>query len=173
MRNVAGSLDHHLGARCLTACGQFTQHVEFGKLGGVGRVGDATRTHSVAQRPGHVVLSHDVAKIIERFVQRVLLVVHHHPFGDQRSAAADDAGDAIDAQVQVLEFDAGVDRHVVDTLLGLVFAHVQEVLGRHVFDVATELFQHLVDRARFRLERGFLDDFVVGCCRCLCRSTNP
>ena len=41
-----------------------------------------------------------------------------------------------------------MDRHVINTLLCLVFDHVQEVLCTHVFDVAPQLFQHLINRHR-------------------------
>ena len=53
---------------------------------------------AVAQAPGHVVLAHDVAQVVEVRVERVLLAVGHHPLGDQRAAAADDAGDAAHRQ---------------------------------------------------------------------------
>jgi hypothetical protein len=39
-----------------------------------------------------------------------------------------------------------MDRHVIDALLRLVLDHVEEVLRRHVLDVAAQLFQHLIDR---------------------------
>ena len=41
---------------------------------------------------------------------------------------------------------AGVDGHVVDPLPGLLLAHVEEVLGLHVVDVAAEFLEHLIDR---------------------------
>ena len=76
--------------------------------------------------------AHDVAQVFEVRVERVLLAVGHHPLGDQRAAAADDAGDAARRQLQVLEQHAAVDGHVVDPLLGLMLDHVQEVLRPHV-----------------------------------------
>ena len=48
-----------------------------------------------------------------------------HPRAHQRAAAADDAGDALGRQRQVFQQDAGVDRHVIDALLGLVLDHVE------------------------------------------------
>jgi len=40
----------------------------------------------------------------------------------------------------MLKLDATVNRHVVNTLLGLVLNHVKKVLGVHIFDVAAEFF---------------------------------
>jgi hypothetical protein len=51
-----------------------------------------------------------------------------------------------------------VDRHVVDALLRLVLDHVEEVLGGHVFDVAAELLEHLIDRNGADRDRGGVDD---------------
>ena len=113
--------------------------------------------------------AHDVAQVVEVRVERVLLAVGHHPLGDQRAAAADDAGDAVHRQVQVLEHHAAVDGHVVDALLGLVLDHVEEMLRPHVFDVAAQLFEHLVDRhGADRHGRG-VDDRLRGWRRCSCR----
>ena len=116
------------------------------------------RPQAVAQAPGDVVLPHDVAQVVEVRVQRILLPVRHHPLGDQRTAAADDARHAAHREVQVLEHHAAVDRHVIDALLGLVLDHVEEMLRPHVLDVAAELLQHLVDRHRADRHRRRLDD---------------
>ena len=79
-------------------------------------------------------------------VERVRLAMGHHPLGDERAAAADDAGHAVHRQVQVLEHHAAVDRHVIDALPGLMLDHVEEVLRPHVLDLAAELLEHLIDR---------------------------
>ncbi len=160
-RNVSWSFNHDLRAFFPTAFGAFTENVQFGELSVVGSVCDRPRTQSIAERPGHVVLTHDVAKIVEGFQQWVLLVVSHHPFGDQRSTAADDTGHAIDGQVQVFQFDTAVNRHVVNALLGLVLDHVQEVLSVHVFDISAELFQHLVDRHGSDWNGALVDDLTA------------
>ena len=57
----------------------------------------------------------------------------------------------------MLEQDAGVDRHVVDALLGLVLDHVEKVLRLHVADVV-ELLHHLVNRHRADRHRRGVDD---------------
>ena len=41
-----------------------------------------------------VVLLEDLADVFEMLVQQILAVVLHHPFRQDRAAAADDAGDA-------------------------------------------------------------------------------
>ncbi len=60
--------------------------------------------------------------------------------------------------MKMFQFDAAVDRHVVDALLGLVLDHVQKMLRVHVFDVTTEFFQHLVDRHGSDRHRTAVDD---------------
>ena len=113
------------------AAGQLAQGLQLGELGGVAGVGDRAGPQAVAQAPGHVVLPHDVAQVVEVRVERVLLAVGHHPLGDQRAAAADDAGDAVASSAcRYSQQDAGVDGHVVDALLGLVLDHVEQVLLR-------------------------------------------
>ena len=91
---------------------------------------------AVAQAPGHVVLPHDVAEVVEPRVERVLLVVGDHPLGDQRAAPRDDAGDAVRGQRDVVAEDAGVQGHVVDPLLRLVLDHVEQVLLGQVLDAS-------------------------------------
>ena len=61
-------------------------------------------------------------------------------------------------KVQMLQQHTAVDRHVVDTLLRLVLDHVQEVLRLHVFDVATQFLEHLVDRHGPDRDRRLVDD---------------
>ncbi len=50
---------------------------------------------AVAQREADVVLLEDLADVFEVLVEEVLLVILHHPLGEDRAAAADDAGDAL------------------------------------------------------------------------------
>ena len=44
--------------------------------------------------------------------------------------------------------DSAVDGHVVHSLLGLVFHHVEEMLRPHGFHVAVKFFEHLVNGDR-------------------------
>ena len=85
---------------------------------------------------------HDV---VEALVEEVLLVVMRHPLRQDRAAAAHDAGDALGDQRQVLDEHAGVDGHVVDALLGLLFDHFEHDVGGEVFD-ALHARDRLVDR---------------------------
>ena len=145
-RDVAGAFDHHLRAACLPAAvsSPSTSSSANWAASLASAIEPGRRPSPRLQVTSYC--AHDVAQVVEVRVERILLAVGHHPLGDQRAAAADDAGDAVHRQVQVLEQDAAVDRHVVDALLGLVLDHVEKVLRRHVVDVAAELFEHLVDR---------------------------
>ena len=87
-----------------------------------------------------------------------MLAVGHHPAGDERAAAADDPRDPLRGEAEVLLEQPGVDGHVVDPLLGLLLAHVDEVLGAHVLNVAAEFFEHLIDRHRPDRHRRGVDD---------------
>ncbi len=137
--------------------GQLAQGLELGELGGVGCVGDAAGPQAVAQAEGDVVLPHDVAQVVEVRVERVFLAVGEHPLGHQRPAARDDPGDAMGRQRDVVAEDAGVDRHVVDALLGLVLDHVEHVAGREVLDLL-DLLDRLVDRHGADRDRAGGDD---------------
>src|SRR4029079_5527107 len=78
-------------------------------------------------------------------VEEALAVVGEAPFGHDRAAAADDAGDAGGGQRYVGQADAGVDGEIVDALLGLLDQSVAvEVPGQLLGDAA-DLLQRLVD----------------------------
>ena len=88
-------------------------------------IGQAAGTQAIAQRKADVVLLEDLADLVEVLVEQVLLVILDHPFGQDRAAAADDAGDALGGERNVLHQHAGVDGHVIHALLGLLFDHFQ------------------------------------------------
>ena len=98
---------------------------ELRELRFVAGIGDAAGPQAVAQREADVVLLEDLADVVEALVQEVLLVVLHHPLGQDRAAAADDAGDALRGQRDVLDQHAGVDGHVIHALLGLLLDHFE------------------------------------------------
>ena len=54
----------------------------------------------------------------------------------QGAAAADDTGDALADQRNVLAQYTGVDGHVIDTLLGLLFDHFEHEIEGEVFRAA-------------------------------------
>ena len=105
--------------------GQFAQRLQLRELRLVAGVGKRARPQPVAQREADVVLLEDLADVVEVLVEQILLVVLHHPFGQNRAAAADDAGDALGGQRHVLHQHAGVDGHVIDALLGLLLDHFE------------------------------------------------
>ena len=57
-----------------------------------------------------------------------------HPLGEDRAAAAYDAGDALGNQRQILDEHAGVNGHVVHALRGLLFDHFEHDFCVQVFD---------------------------------------
>ena len=56
--------------------------------------------------------------------------------GQDRAAAADDAGDAIADEREGFAQDAGVDGHVIDALLGLLFDHFEHEFDGQIFGAA-------------------------------------
>ena len=73
---------------------EFSHGVQLGKLGSVVGVGSTTWTETVAQREGHVVLCHDVADVVEMFIEERLAVVYQTPFAHDGAAARHDAAQA-------------------------------------------------------------------------------
>ncbi len=102
-------------------------------------------------------LLEDFADVFEMLVQQVLAVIFYHPFGENRAAAADDAGDAPRSERNVLHQNAGVDGHVVHALLGLLLNDLQhhvDVQILHAADAGESFVnRHSADGHR----RGFDD----------------
>ena len=84
-----------------------------------------------------------------------------HPLSEDGAAAADDAGDALGNQRKILDQDAGMDRHVIDALRGLLFDDFQHHFGIQVFDAlyAGDGFvdRHGADRDGRVAQDGFAD----------------
>ena len=112
----------------------------------VGGVGDRAGPQSVAQREADIVLDHEVAQLVEHFIEGVLPLVVEHPFGQQGPAPADDPHDAFVQQRQVLPEHAGVDREEVYALFRLLLHRLQDDVVVDVLDLPA--FDHLVDRHR-------------------------
>ena len=108
-------------------------------------VGDASRTQSIAEGKAHIVLRENLADVVKTFVEKVLLVVVRHPLGQNRAAAAYDAGDALGNHRQILDQYAGVDGHVVHALLGLFLDDFEHHVGVQVFD-ALHARNRFIDR---------------------------
>ena len=60
-------------------------------------------------------------------------MVVSHPLRENGAAAAHDAGDALGNQRQILDQHAGVNRHVVHALRGLLFDHFQHDFSVQIF----------------------------------------
>ena len=80
------------------------------------------------------------------------------PFGHDRAAARHDAGHALRGHRDVAQQNAGVDREVVDALLGLLDQRVAVHLPGQVLGLAVDLLQRLVDRHRADRHRRVADD---------------
>jgi hypothetical protein len=157
-RHMAGALDHHLHVVLPGDLGQFAQGFQLAHLRRVVGVVDRTGAQAVAEAEGHVVGLHDVADVLEVGVEEVFLVVRQTPLGQDRAAAADDAGHALGGQRHVAQQHAGVDGEVIDALLGLFDQGVAEDLPGQVFGLAVDLFQRLVDRHRADRHRRVAHD---------------
>ena len=115
---------------------QLAQRFQLRELRRIAGVGHAAGPQPVAQREADIVLLENLADLFEALVEHVLLVVLHHPLGQDGAAAADDAGDAAGGERNVLHQHAGVDGHIVHALLGLLFDHFEHHLAGQVLHAA-------------------------------------
>src|SRR5580700_150431 len=81
-------------------------------------------------------LLENFADLLNVLVQKVLLLVMLHPVGHQRATAADDAGNALTHQRHMFAQDTGMNGHVVDALLGLLFDDFEHQVESKVFGAA-------------------------------------
>ncbi len=80
------------------------------------------------------------------------------PLRHDRAAARDDAGHALRGQRNERQAHAGVDREVIDALLGLLDQRVAEELPGEVLGDAANFFERLVDRHRADRHRRIAQD---------------
>ena len=80
------------------------------------------------------------------------------PFGHDRAAARDDAGDAFRGEMDVAEPHPGMDGEIVDALLGLLDQRVLVDLPVELDRIAVHLLQRLVDRHRADRHRRIAQD---------------
>ena len=147
-RHVAGAFDHHLHIVFPRDLRQLTQRVEFSKLGFIVGVGNGARAQAVAKRETHVVRFHDLADVVEVFVQKTFTVVRQTPLRHDRATPRHDARQAVRGEWHIGQAHTGVDGEVVHTLLGLLDQCVAENFPRQIFGLAVHLLQRLVNRHR-------------------------
>jgi hypothetical protein len=97
-RHVAGAFDHHLQS-CSHAIFVSSPRVR-SSANCASSLASAMRAgaQAVAEREGDVIGLHDVADLVEMFVEEALLVMRQTPLGHDRAAARDDAGHAVGGQ---------------------------------------------------------------------------
>ena len=84
--HVTRTFDNHLHIVSPSLLGQFAEHIKFEELSTVVGIVDATGTHTVAKRNCHIVLTEDIAYLIEVSVEETFLIVQHAPFGHNATA---------------------------------------------------------------------------------------
>ena len=99
-------------------------------------IGEAAGTQTVTEGKADIVLLEDFADGVEIIVKEILLFVRAHPLREQGAAAADDSGDAIADQRQKFAKNAGVNRHVVNALFGLLLDHFEHDVDVEIFGAA-------------------------------------
>ena len=144
-RHVARPFDHNLAPVFPRLEGQLAHDLQLGKLRLVGRVGDAARTQTVAEAPGHIVSGQNFAKLVKMRVERVFLLVDRHPLRHERPAAGNDPERPLRRQRDEVTQERAVDRHVIDPLLRLELDDPQKIFRLHVLDFF-QLLRDLVKR---------------------------
>src|SRR5579864_8925845 len=80
------------------------------------------------------------------------------PFGENRAAARNDAGDALRRQRNVRQPNAGMDGEIVDALLALLDQRVAIDLPGELLGHAADFFERLIDRHGADRYRRVADD---------------
>ena len=144
--HVTRTLDESLHVLVPCASDKFAHRVEFGKLCLVVGISDTTRTQAIAQGQCHVILSHDVADVVEVLVEETFLVMVETPLAHDATSTAHDATETLVGEMHVVTTDASMDGEVIDSLLTLFDECVTIYLPTEVFHLSVHLFQGLVDR---------------------------
>ncbi len=161
-RDVSRTFDHDLHIVLPGFFGQFAERFELGELRGIAGIGQTAGAQAVAEGKAHIVFLENFADGVEVFVEQVLLVILHHPFGENRAAAADDAGNAVLGQRHILNQHARVNGHVIHALLGLLFDDFEHDLDVQIFHAA-DAIQRFVDGHRADGHRRGIDDGLPDC----------
>ena len=80
-RDMARTFDDDLHELIPGNLGQLAHRMQFGKLGGIVRIINGTRTEPVADRNGDVVHFQYLAYLGEMRIQEILFIVDLHPLG--------------------------------------------------------------------------------------------
>ena len=116
---MSRSFDKSLHVLLPSPCDQFSHGIEFGKLSSIVGIGYASRAQSVAKRESHIILCHDIADIIEMFIQETFLLMYEAPLGHDTASSAYDATQTIVRQMHIMESDACMNGEIVHALLTL------------------------------------------------------
>ena len=95
---------------------------------------------AIAQAERHIIGLHDLADLFEVRIGEVFLMMSQAPFRMDRPTAGDDTGHAFGRQRHITQQDAGMNREVVDALLGLLDQGIAKNLPGQVFGLAVRLF---------------------------------
>src|SRR5581483_2068838 len=97
-------------------------------------------TQTIAERERNVVGSHDLADFAETRVEKTHFVMRETTLGHNRAAATDDSGGAFRSHRNERQTHAGVNRKVIDALLGLFDQSVAEDFPGQLFRFAANFF---------------------------------
>ena len=124
------SLHHDLYITLPRALRQFAQAHQFLNLTHIGRVRKTSRSAGIAKRYRHVVLAADLQYLIVIFIKRILLTCHAHPCENKRTASGDNIHLALVLLnlLDGLSRDSAVERHEINTVLGMQAHHVDKIL---------------------------------------------
>jgi len=115
-------------------------------------------------------LAEDVADVLPVGVHGVFRVVDEHPLGEERSAAGDDADEAIFDILEVGTADAGVDGEVVNTLAAWWWRRTRW-WPVEVFELLSD--DHRVNRDGADGDGGVLAEGLAAVHRCRRLSRDP
>ena len=81
---------------------------------------NTTRTQTISQREGDIIACCYLADLLEVSIEEALFVVLGTPASHNCASTADDAGESLERQGNVLLAQACVDGEVIHTLFGLL-----------------------------------------------------
>src|SRR5437868_951034 len=97
-RYMTWTFNHYLNIIFPRLSGQFAERFQFGKLGGITRIGETARPQAIAERKADIVFLKDLADVVEVLIEEVLFVIFDHPLGENGATTTDNSGDALRGQ---------------------------------------------------------------------------